>query len=148
MEAHTNRDDHVKLKRKRVTGHVRIHSLQRNLNYLKRQNINLRTRLNREIIAKEKAEKGRLKAERQFGAFLDQTNEANFDYKTELQKLSTQNAELLREILSAKDELSKYRKIAQKTVEELRKRNWELHSTIVSLEEANSLFSGSSKIKT
>ena len=148
----THKTDHVTSSRKYVTSHVRIHSLQRNLDYLKRQNINLRQRLNREIMAKGNAEKRRLTAERQVGALLDEKNEAKFDCKSELQKLSAQNAQLLREILNARDQLSKYRRIAQSTVEDLRKRNWDLHSTIVSLEQENLQFpnepSDSSKIKT
>ena len=150
VEAH--KTEHVIPIRKYFPSHLRIHSLQRNLDYLKRQNSDLRRRLNRQILAKRNAENRRLVAERQVGALLDQNNKANFDYKSELQGLTQQNTELLREILNARDQLNKYRKIAQSTVEELRKRNWELHSTIVSLEKANLQFSketnDSSKIKT
>ena len=148
----THKTEHVKSSRKYFASHVRIHSLQRNLDYLKRQNIDLRRRLNRQILEKSNAEKRRLVAERHLGALLDQKNKANFDYKSELQGLTQQNAELLRGILNVRDHLNKHRKIAQSTVEELRKRNWELHSTIVSLEKANLQFSkepnDSSKIKT
>ena len=133
----THRTNHVNALRKTVTSHVRVHSLQRNLDYLKRQNVNLRRRINREIAAKQNAEKGRLTAERQVGALLGEKNDANFDCRLELQKLSAENTQLLREILNAKDQLSKYRKIAQRTVEELRKRNWELQSTILDLEQAS-----------
>ena len=133
----THRTNHVKALRKTVTSHVRVHSLQRNLDYLKRQNVNLRRRINCEIAAKQNAEKGRLTAERQVGALLGEKNDANFDCRSELQKLSAENTQLLREILNAKDQLSKYRKIAQRTVEELRKRNWELQSTIRDLEQAS-----------
>ena len=135
----THKTNHVKALRKYATSHVRIHSLQRNLDYLKRQNINLRRRINREIAAKENAEERRLTAERQLGALLGERDDANFDCKFELRKLSAENTQLLREILNARNQLSKYRIIAQRTVEELRKRNWELHSTIVNLEQASSL---------
>ncbi len=148
----THKTEHVKASRKHVKSHVRIHSLQRNLDYLKRQNTDLRLRLNRAIMAKGSAEKRRLTAERQVSALLDEENDANFDYKSELRELSAQNAELLREILNARNELNKYRRIAQRTVDELRKRNLELRSTIDSLDQANLQFSkepsSSSKIKT
>ena len=150
VETHKTRN--VEANRKHVTSHVRIHSLQRNLDYLKRQNIDLRRRLNRQILAKGDAEKRRLVAERQVSALLDQKDSANFDYKSELRELSEKNAELLREIFNARDQLNKYRQFAQSTVDELRKRNWGLHSTIVSLEQANLQFlkesNDSSKIKT
>ena len=113
------------------SGHMRIHSSERNLNYLKRQNTNLRRRLNSEIVAKENAKK-------QVRALLGEKTEAKSDYHTKLRKLSAENSKLLREILQAKKQLSKYRSIAQRTVEELKRRNWKLHSTIVSLEEGNS----------
>ncbi|XP_028415895.1 thioredoxin domain-containing protein 11-like [Dendronephthya gigantea] len=132
----THKTGHVKIRQRYVTGsgHMRVHSLQRNLNYLKRQNTNLRRRLNSEIAAKENAK-------RQVDALLSERTAVELDYNAKLRKLSVENSKLLREILQAKKRLSKYRSIAQRTVEELKRRNWELHSTIVSLEEGNLLLS-------
>lgn len=147
----THKSNHVKIHGNYAKSHVRIRNLQRNLDYLKTQNRKLIRRINRETFAKKIAEKRQLIAERQVRVILSEKGAANFDYKSQLQKLSAQNSELLRRVLNAKNQLSKCRRVAQTTVEQLRKRNWELYSTIIRLK-ANLVHStessDSSKVET
>ena len=113
---------------------VSLNYLKRNLNSVKIENLNLRRRLKREILTRNIAERGGSNVER----LLNKKNKMLSDSEAKLMNLWAENRKLLQQVLAAKRHLRKYRRMAEMTLAELKQRNWELHSTILSLEEANS----------